>query len=421
MKDEELLVWKDRLMSRLVCSLNRHFYPLACESFSRAGVSLERAFLEKAQDILPKAAPKALGAAVRKYVHFRLALADRFLRSEAEGSPFLSFALAKEMDLDVTHQMAGSFASLREVLPDFFLLSKEGAGISSLVSFLEKEIGISLSPLADFFRVETEGYLSQMRADAGDFLSAMALCDPDFKEEKEKLPYRLAQALAEEIGLSYSDQVWESAQMMASLDKAARNLISTHTPAAACFLYRYALFRMEVLAFYGAYLWQDRKLKDAFFRGCLKGKAFTRWVKRMHMRGLLTPRDLYFSEKLYLKMNLFMRQWAFFDPKNRKYYFKYFPNFTLSIEERTDEPDFDKKVWLLLEDLRRSIEGKEISPPFLHFLVQETRTYMVNMAHTMYFAYTMGLKRPGDFVAGKYRVDDAPSLLNQIKRFFGKG
>ncbi len=420
MKDEELLVWKDRLMARLVCSLNRHFYPLACESFSCEGISLERALLERAREVMPEAAPRALGAAVRKYVHFRLALADRFLRGEAEGSAFLSFALSKEMDLDVTHQMAGSFASLREVLPDFLLVSEEGAGISSLVLFLEKEIGIPLSPLTDFFRVETEGFLVQMKADAGDFLSAMALCDSDFKEEKERLPQRLAEALAEEIGLSYSDQVWESAQMMASLDKAARNLISTATPTAACFLYRYALFRMEVLAFYGSYLWQDRRLKDAFLRGCLSGKAFTRWVKRMHMRGLLAPRDLYFSEKLYLKMNLFMRQWAFFDPKNRKYYYKYFPNFTLSIEERTDEPDFDKKAWLLLEGLRPA-DSKEIPPPFMHFLVQETRTYMVNMAHTMYFAYTMGLKRPGDFVAGKYRVDDAPSLWNQMKRFFKKG
>ncbi len=418
MKDEELLHWKDGLMARLVLRMNRHFYPLACESFSSPGVSLEKAFMDAARERIPGAPASALGAAVRKYVHFRLALADRFIRSDAEASPFLSFALTKEMDLDVTHQMAGSFASLREVLPDFLLMSEAGAGISSLLSFFEKEIGISLSPLTDFFRQETEGFLTQMKSDAGDFLSAMALCDPDFREEKEKLPRYLAEALAEEIGCSYGDQVWESAQMMASLDKAARNLISTASPVAACFLYRYALFRMEVLAFYGSYLWQDRRLKDAFLRGCLSGKAFTQWVKRMHLRGLLAPKDLYFSEKLYLKMNLFMRQWAFFDPKNRKYYYKYFPNFTLSIVERTDEENFDKRVWLLLEGLRPA--EKEIPPPFLHFLVQETRTYMVNMAHTMYFAYTMGLKRPGDFVAEKYRVDDAPSLLNQIKRFFRK-
>ncbi len=417
MTDAELLRWKDGLMGRLVSRMNRHFYPLACESFSRRGISLERAFAEAAKE-LPEAPVAALKATVRKYVHFRLALADRFIRMEAEGSPFLSFALTKAMDLDVTHQMAGEFAALREVLSHFFSLAEEETGISSLLSLLEKETGMSLLPVSDFLREETFGFLSQMKSDAGDFLSAMAFCDPDFHEEKEKLPRHLSEALAEEIGLSYSDQVWESAQMMATLDKAARNLLPVASPAAACFLYRYALFRMEVVAFYASYLWQDRKLKDAFLRGCLSGKTFTRWVKRMQMRGFLTPKNLYFSEKLYLKMNLFMRQWAFFDPKNRSYYYKYFPNFTLSITDRTDEEDFDRKVWLLLEDLRRSVQGEEIPPPFLHFLVQETRTYMVNMAHTMYFAYTMGLKRPADFVAGKYRVDDAPSLLNQIRGFF---
>lgn len=53
------------------------------------------------------------------------------------------------------------------------------------------------------------------------------------------------------------------------------------------------------------------------------------------------------------------------------------------------------------------------------FLVQETKTYLVNMAHTVYFSYSLGLRRPEDFIAAKYQRNEGSSLLHQIKRALG--
>ena len=414
MKDEELLQWKDRLTGRLMQQLNRHFYPLACESFTGRDISFEQAFLKEAKRGDISAKSNVMGNVVRKYVDFRLALADVFLRETAEAAPFLAFVLEKKMDLDVTHQLAGEFEKLREGLSYFFTSVDEGDRISHLLSLLEKETGMALHPLSEFFQKETAGFLSAMKKDSRSFLEAITLCDPDFHEAGKEMPRFLKGALAEELGISYGDQIWESAQMMGTLDKALGSHLSAVTPEAARFLYHYGLFRMEVFAFYTSYLWQDRRMKEAFFLGAFKGKAFNRWLKRMQMQGNLSENDLFFSGRLYLKINMFMRQWAIFNPKEKKYFYRYFPNFTLSITDRTDEEKFDDKVRILLKDLG----GENIPPPFTHFLVQETRTYMVNMAHTIYFAYTMGLKRPQDFMAQKWQIDDSPSLWNQMKRFF---
>ena len=90
MKDEELLARKKRLSAILLHRLNRHFYPLACHSFSLDALSIDQAFAEVAAGL----SARDRSMVVRMYVHFRLALAEMFLETEAEGSSFLSLTLA---------------------------------------------------------------------------------------------------------------------------------------------------------------------------------------------------------------------------------------------------------------------------------------------------------------------------------------
>lgn len=87
MRDEELLVRKKELATLLVHRMNRHFYPLACRSFSHEALSIDQAFAWEADALSAKEQSKVL----KKYVHFRLALAEMFLTTEAKSSPFLSF------------------------------------------------------------------------------------------------------------------------------------------------------------------------------------------------------------------------------------------------------------------------------------------------------------------------------------------
>ena len=86
MKDEELLARKKRLSAILLHRLNRHFYPLACRSFSLDALSIDQAFAGVAAGL----SARDRSMVVRMYVHFRLALAEMFLETEAEGSSFLS-------------------------------------------------------------------------------------------------------------------------------------------------------------------------------------------------------------------------------------------------------------------------------------------------------------------------------------------
>ena len=160
-------------------------------------------------------------------------------------------------------------------------------------------------------------------------------------------------------------------------------------------------------------------MRPHILRGALTSPEITRWVHRMEMQGLLSEKDLEESQRFYLKVNMFLRQWAFFDPKKPRYFYRYFPNFTLSIEERVDAEDFDAHVIVLLQEIVRAAGADPLPLDATGFLLQETKTYLVNMAHTVYFSYTLGLRRPEDFVMRKYRRDDSPSLLNQIKRVLG--
>lgn len=414
MRDEELLVRKKELTALLVHRMNRHFYPLACRSFSHEALSIDQAFAREADALSAKERSKVL----KKYVHFRLALAEMFLTTEAKSSPFLSLTLAEKLSLDVTGQFSKAFERVRDGL-SYFSSSFEQpeAAVLPLVSLLAKETGLSLSPYLDFFTKETLAYIQVMRRHGKDFLDALTLCGPDYAgREENRLPPFLYLALGEMEGRSFAPQILESAQMLGTLEQCLAPLYPLRDAGRARFLYLYLRFRAHIFSFFVSYLWQERAMRPHILRGVLSSPEITRWVRRMEMRGLLSEKDLEESQRFYLKVNMFLRQWAFFDPKRPRYFYRYFPNFTLSIEERVDAEDFDTHVIMLLKEIVRAAGADPPPLDAMGFLLQETKTYLVNMAHTVYFSYSLGLRRPEDFVMRKYRRDDSPSLLNQIKR-----
>lgn len=416
MRDEELLVRKKELTALLVHRMNRHFYPLACRSFSHEVLSIDQAFAWEADALSAKERSKVL----KKYVHFRLALAEMFLTTEAKSSPFLSLTLTEKLSLDVTGQFSKVFERVRDGLSYFFSSTgKPEAGILPLVSLLSLETGLSLSPYVDFFRKETVSYIDRIQRDGTDFLAALSFCDPEYHAGDTRLPALLCLALGEAEGRALAAQVFESAQMLGTLEQCLSPLYPLKDAARARFLYAYVRFRAHVFSFFVSYLRQERAMRPAILSGALTSPCFTRWVHRMQMQGFLSDRDQEESQRFYLKVNMFLRQWAIFDPKQPRYYYHYFPDFTHSITARTEAEDFDARVTVLLQEILRITGADPLPPDAMGFLVQETKTYLVNMAHTVYFSYSLGLRRPEDFVAARYRRNEGSSLLHQIKRALG--
>ena len=416
MRDEELLVRKKELAALLVHRMNRHFYPLACRSFSSDALSIDQAFAEVASEL----SARDRSMVVRMYVHFRLALAEMFLETEAEGSSFLSFTLAGKLSLDVTGKFSEAFPKVRDGLSYFFSSpEKPESGILPLVSLLSAEMGLSLSPYVDFFQKETLSYIERMRRDGTDFLAALSFCDPAYHAGDTRLPAFLYLALGEMEGRSFAPQILESAQMLGTLEQCLAPLYPLRDAGRARFLHLYLRFRAHIFSFFVSYLWQERAMRPHILRGVLSSPEITRWVRRMEMRGLLSEKDLEESQRFYLKVNMFLRQWSFFDPKQPRYFYRYFPNFTLSIEERVDAEDFDTNVIVLLQEIVRAAGADPLPLDATGFLLQETKTYLVNMAHTVYFSYSLGLRRPEDFVAARYRRNESSSLLHQLKRALG--
>ena len=416
MRDEELLVRKKELATLLVHRMNRHFYPLACRSFSHEALSIDQAFAWEADALSAKERSKVL----KKYVHFRLALAEMFLTTEAKSSPFLSLTLTEKLSLDVTGQFSKVFERIRDGLSYFFSSTgKPEAEILPLVSLLSRETGLSLSPYVDFFRKETLSYIDRMQRNGTDFLAALSFCDPEYHAGDTHLPAFLCLALGEAEGRALAAQVFESAQMLGTLEQCLSPLYPLKDAARARFLYAYVRFRAHVFSFFVSYLRQERAMRPAILSGALTSPCFVRWVHRMQMQGFLSDRDQEESQRFYLKVNMFIRQWAIFDPKQPRYYYHYFPDFTHSITARTEAEDFDARVTVLLQEILRITGADPLPPDAMGFLVQETKTYLVNMAHTVYFSYSLGLRRPEDFVAAKYRRNEGSSLLHQIKRALG--
>lgn len=389
MKDEELLARKKRLSAILLHRMNRHFYPLACRSFSHEALSIDQAFSWEADALSAKERSKVL----KKYVHFRLALAEMFLTTEAKSSPFLSLTLTEKLSLDVTGQFSKVFERVRD--------------------------GLSLSPYVDFFRKETRSYIDRMQRDGTDFLAALSFCDPEYHAGDTRLPAFLCLALGEAEGRALAAQVFESAQMLGTLEQCLSSLYPLKDAARARFLYAYVRFRAHVFSFFVSYLRQERAMRPAILSGMLTSPCFARWVHRMQMQGFLSDRDQEESQRFYLKVNMFLRQWAIFDPKQPQYYYHYFPDFTHSITARTEAEDFDARVTVLLQEILHITGADPLPPDAMGFLVQETKTYLVNMAHTVYFSYSLSLRRPEDFVAARYRRNEGSSLLHQIKRALG--
>lgn len=288
-----------------------------------------------------------------------------------------------------------------------------------LVSLLSLETGLSLSPYVDFFRKETLSYIDRMQRDGTDFLAALSFCDPEYHAGDTRLPAFLCLALGEAEGRALAAQVFESAQMLGTLEQCLSPLYPLKDAARARFLYAYVRFRAHVLSFFVSYLRQERAMRPAILSGALTSPCFARWVHRMQMQGFLSDRDQEESQRFYLKVNMFLRQWAIFDPKQSQYYYHYFPDFTHSITARTEAEDFDARVTVLLQEILRITGADPLPPDAMGFLVQETKTYLVNMAHTVYFSYSLGLRRPEDFVAARYRRKESSSLLHQIKRALG--
>lgn len=416
MRDEELLVRKKELATLLVHRMNRHFYPLACRSFSHEALSIDQAFAWEADALSAKERSKVL----KKYVHFRLALAEMFLTTEAKSSPFLSLTLTEKLSLDVTGQFSKVFERVRDGLSYFFSSTgKPEAGILPLVSLLSLETGLSLSPYVDFFRKETLSYIDRMQRDGTDFLAALSFCNPEYHAGDTCLPAFLCLALGEAEGRALAAQVFESAQMLGTLEQCLSSLYPLKDAARARFLYAYVRFLAHVFSFFVSYLRQERAMRPAILSGVLTSPCFARWVHRMQMQGFLSDRDQEESQRFYLKVNMFLRQWAIFDPKQPQYYYHYFPDFTHSITARTEAEDFDARVTVLLQEILRITGADPLPPDAMGFLVQETKTYLVNMAHTVYFSYSLGLRRPEDFVAARYRRNEGSSLLHQIKRALG--
>ena len=416
MRDEELLVRKKELATLLVHRMNRHFYPLACRSFSHEALSIDQAFAWEADALSAKERAKVL----KKYVHFRLALAEMFLTTEAKSSPFLSLTLTEKLSLDVTGQFSKVFERVRDGLSYFFSSTgKPEAGILPLVSLFSAEAGLSLSPYVDFFRKETLSYIDRMQRDGTDFLAALSFCDPEYHAGDTHLPTFLCLALGEAEGRALAAQVFESAQMLGALEQCLSPLYPLKNAARARFLYAYVRFRAHVFSFFVSYLRQERAMRPAILSGVLTSPCFARWVHRMQMQGFLSDRDQEESQRFYLKVNMFLRQWAIFDPKQPQYYYHYFPDFTHSITARTEAEDFDARITVLLQEILRITGADPLPPDAMGFLVQETKTYLVNMAHTVYFSYSLGLRRPEDFIAARYRRNEGSSLLHQIKRALG--
>lgn len=288
-----------------------------------------------------------------------------------------------------------------------------------LVSLLSLETGLSLSPYVDFFRKETRSYIDRMQRDGTDFLAALSFCDPEYHAGDTRLPAFLCLALGEAEGRALAAQVFESAQMLGTLEQCLSSLYPLKDTARARFLYAYVRFRAHVFSFFVSYLRQERAMRPAILSGMLTSPCFARWVHRMQMQGFLSDRDQEESQRFYLKVNMFLRQWAIFDPKQPQYYYHYFPDFTHSITARTEAEDFDARVTVLLQEILHITGADPLPPDAMGFLVQETKTYLVNMAHTVYFSYSLSLRRPEDFVAARYRRNEGSSLLHQIKRALG--
>ena len=99
-------------------------------------------------------------------------------------------------------------------------------------------------------------------------------------------------------------------------------------------------------------------------------------------------------------------------------------NFAMFMANKMEEEGFENRVNELLDDFCHT-SGAILSEEDRTFLIKETAAYVNTMAHTVYFAYGLGFRRPADFISQKWIPKEDHPVLKEIKNFFlgveGKG
>lgn len=423
MHDEQMAEEKKKLIRLLLSHMNCRFYPLACRSFTMPAVPIDRAVTAMLRDRgLPAAGDrKARNSLIRKYVHFRLELAFLMVKWDSRRSDFLAETVKDSLDFDITRSFSNEFDNLRRALLPFkppFVM--EGAMVIPLITYLSAETGISLSPLADFFEQETRTYMEMVREESASFMDALSFCHPDFHDTSAlKLPFLLLQCICENLGMEEGGLVTESAQILMPLTEVMPYMAKKKlSPEGTRFFYHYLVFRALLLSFFGSYMYQDRKLRDSIYKGVMKSRPMTRLIRTARAIHFLADEDFIMNQRLYLKINMFMRQWAIFDPKRKEHYYRYYPNFTSYIGDRMEDESFGDRINLLLDEFCQA-DRFTLSERDRNFLLQETAAYINTVSHAMYFAYNIGFRRPEDFIDSRWNERTKNPLLKGFKKIFG--
>ncbi|WP_367238909.1 hypothetical protein [uncultured Dialister sp.] len=190
------------------------------------------------------------------------------------------------------------------------------------------------------------------------------------------------------------------------------------SPEGTRFFYHYLVFRALLLSFFGSYMYQDRKLRDSIYKGVMKSRPMTRLIRTAKAIHFMDDDDFIMNQRLYLKINMFMRQWAIFDPKKKEHYYRYYPNFTTYIVSRMDDEAFEDRINSLLDEFCRA-DRFTLSERDRNFLLQETAAYINTVSHAMYFAYNIGFRRSEDFIDSRWNERTKNPLLKGFKKIFG--
>ena len=414
MKVDELNKEKDALFQILLHQLNSKVYPLACQSFTQPGKSIDTALSHviASQSLHEYEDKERQNEIVRLYVLFRLELARSFGESLCDSS-FLRSSLQDKLHFTVPSSLDSDFPNvhkLREML--HFPIQDPVTWLLQILTLLAKDIQYPLLPLFPFLRDETDLYFQEIQRFFSLYKASMAFCDPAFDGKGSTLPQPLVEALGIHLGQKQGDFIWHSAQSSLPLLQVAGTLLGP-SPKAHLFFYHYLVFRMYVFSFFCSYLWQEPNWKHEVFNGLCQSPLLLRWVKKEILQNQAEASDFQISQRLYLKIHTFMRQWPFFDPKNQRCYYRYFPNFTMSIADKVNSDDFEKRLQVLLQELAYPHTDWTIPDNLMHFLIQESQTFITNASHTAYFSYSMGLKHSKDFVAPK----ETESLWKRWKKW----
>lgn len=423
MHDEQMAEEKKKITRLLLSHMTCRFYPLACRSFVISGLTVDRtiaAMLQK--EGLPCAGDRKIrNSVIRKYVHFRLEMASMIVKSDSRRSEFLENAVRDSLDFDITRSFSNEFDNVRRALLPFKPpFAMEGGAVIPLVTYLSKETGASLAPLTEYLSRETKGYMDKVKEESASFMEALSFCHPDFHDTSAvKLPFLLLKCICENLGMEEGGLVTESAQILMPLAEVTPYMAKKNlTPEGTRFFYHYIVFRSMVLSFFGSYMYQDRKLRDSIYKGIMKSRPVMRLIRTARAIHFLADEDFIMNQRLYLKINMFMRQWAIFDPKRKEHYYRYYPNFTSYIGDRMEDESFGDRINLLLDEFCQA-DRFILSERDRNFLLQETAAYINTVSHAMYFAYNIGFRRPEDFIDSRWNVRTKNPLLKGFKKIFG--